>query len=145
MDYKPLDHSVNIIAYKKDEKNYAMCCAWCMMADYDKLLCLLGAQSVTGNNIKKGDIIGVSSLKSSQKDVALQIGDGHSDMVDKLKGINYYTDSTAVLIEGSKSNMKCEVIDVLHLEGIEVDNLLYLKIIDGKGSSEGVFLHAMEV
>lgn len=87
MDFKALDHSVNIIAYRKDNKNYAMCCAWSMMADYDKLLCLLGSQSITGKSIKKEDIIGVSSLQKNQKSIALKLGEGHSGQMDKLEGI----------------------------------------------------------
>lgn len=37
-----------------------MICVWAMQADYNKILMLLGVQSVTVENIPKGDIIGVS-------------------------------------------------------------------------------------
>lgn len=135
-----LDHSVNVIAYKKDNVNYAMCAAWCMNADYDKLLCLLGNQSVTGHNIKKGDIVGFSSLNKNQKDIAEKIGGSHSNEEDKLKGIDVLFYDNAIVINNACSMLKCEVIDVLHLDGIEKDNLLYLRIIDGK-NNDGVALH----
>ena len=51
------DYSVSVIALNKDNRKYGMTCAWFMPVDYDKLLCLLGAQSKTGHIIKKGDII----------------------------------------------------------------------------------------
>jgi hypothetical protein len=41
-----------------------------MMVDYDKLICLIGSQSVTGKNIAKNDFIGVSALNKKQKDIA---------------------------------------------------------------------------
>ena len=140
MSVRAVDHSVNIIAYRKNDKNYAMCCAWSMMVDYDKLVCLLGSQSVTGNMIKKGDIIGFSSLNDNQKDIAIKLGDGHSDNDNKLNDINYIMDDSAILIAESRTLIKCEVIDILHLEGIENDNLIYLKIISFK-ENNGKFLH----
>lgn len=136
MDYKVCDHSVNIIAYRKNNVNYAMCCAWSMMVDYDKMVSLLGRQSVTGNNIKKGDIIGFSSLAFDQKSIARKLGDLHSDEVDKLNGISYTIDGDAILIDDAKSEIVCEVIDVLHLEGIEEDNLVYFKILKYKGNDK---------
>ena len=63
-----LDHSVNVISFEKNGKYYSMCCAWSMNVDYDKVVALLGAQSITGKNILKGDIIGFSSLEKNQKD-----------------------------------------------------------------------------
>lgn len=140
MDFKALDHSVNIIAYRKDNKNYAMCCAWSMMADYDKLLCLLGSQSITGKNIKKGDIIGVSSLQKNQKSIALKLGEGHSGRTDKLEGIDYTLKQSAIVIPGACTEMICEVIEVLHLKEIEEDNLLYLRILSHQ-ETPGSFLH----
>ena len=52
---KIIDHGVHVIAYIKNNKKYAMTCAWSMLCDYDKILMLLGSQSVTGKNLKKGD------------------------------------------------------------------------------------------
>lgn len=140
MDYRVIDHSVCVIAYKKNNISYAMTCAWAMMVDYDKIVCLLGEQSVTGKNICKGDKIGVSTLAIDQKNVALKLGDNHSDKTDKLNGIKYSLNETAITIDSSKTEMLCEVIDILHLNGIESDNLLYLRILDKK-QNDKIFLH----
>ena len=40
---------------------------------------LLGAQSITGKNISKGDIIGVSALNENQEDIMDALDDNHSD------------------------------------------------------------------
>lgn len=140
MSFHAVDHSVNIIAYEKKGKRYAMCCAWTMMADYDKLLCLIGSQSSTGKHIQSGDIIGVSSLNRRQKDIAIALGETHSDETDKLQGISYTVSGSAILIEGATTEMVCEVIDVLHLPEIEADNLIYLRILEHKENPEP-FLH----
>ena len=60
--YKAFDHGVNIITLEKNHQKMAMTCAWAMQVDYDKILCLLGSQSITGNTIKKGDYIGISAV-----------------------------------------------------------------------------------
>ena len=130
MDNKLIECGANIIAFRKNNINYGMCCAWAMMTDYDKILCLLGSQSVTGKNINKGDIIGVSALSINQEKIAYAIGDKHSDEVDKFKNIKYKIQDSAILIEDSSRMMVVEVIDVLHLQGIESDNLVYGKVIN---------------
>ncbi len=129
MNKRMLDHSVNIIAYEKNDTKYAMCCAWSMMVDYDKVLSLLGFQSVTGKNLSKGDRVGFSCLSQGQKNIAEALGDRHSNEVDKLDGIDYKNDNGAIVVLGAMTNCVCEVIDILHLEGIEEDNLLYLKVL----------------
>ncbi|HIT44328.1 TPA: flavin reductase [Candidatus Avacholeplasma faecigallinarum] len=141
MQLRAVDHSVNIISYQKDGRKYAMCCAWVMMVDYDKLLCLLGSQSETAKHIKSNDIIGVSSLSTNQKDIAIKLGEGHSNLVDKLDGIDYKLDGNAITILNSKTELICEVIDVLHLKEIESDSLLYLRIIKHKENEKASFLH----
>lgn len=140
MSFRAVDHSVNVIAYVKEERKYAMCCAWMMMADYDKLLCLIGSQSSTGRHLQAGDIIGVSSLNRKQKEIAATLGEKHSDETDKLQGIPFTRKRTAILIEGAATEMVCEVIDVLHLPEIETDNLVYLRILEHK-QNQGSFLH----
>ena len=134
------DYSVSVIALKKDNIKYGMTCAWFMPVDYDKLVCLLGTQSKTGHAMKKGDIIGVSVLNKNQVDVANALGDKHSDEIDKFEGLNYEVKDTAILINNASRKMVCKVIDVLHLEGIEVDNLIYLNILSTE-ESEDNFLH----
>lgn len=134
------DYSVSVIALKKNERKYGMTCAWFMPVDYDKLVCLLGTQSQTGHAIEKGDIIGVSVLNKNQVDVASTLGDKHSNEVDKFEGLDYEVKDTAILINNASRKMVCKVIDVLHLEGIEVDNLLYLNIVSTE-ENEDNFLH----
>lgn len=129
MGFTAFNYGANVIAFEKENRKYAMTCAWAMQVDYDKILCLLGSQSVSGKAIKKGDIIGVSALSNLQEAIAFKLGENHSDEVNKLEGIDYSFDESAILIDGSSKTMKVEVIDVLHLEGIEEDNLVYGKVI----------------
>ena len=96
-----------------------------MQADYDKILMLLGAQSITGKNISKGDIIGVSALNENQEDVVEVLGQNHSDDTDKFSNIKYTIKDSAIVIDDASNCMIVEVLDVLHLEGIEGDNLVY--------------------
>lgn len=119
------NYGANAVSYIKNEKKYGMICAWAMQTDFDKILMLLGAQSVTGKNIKKGDIIGVSALSKNQQDVVDALGDRHSDNTDKFTNIRYTVKDSAILINDAVNCMIVEVLDVLHLEGIEEDNLIY--------------------
>lgn len=125
MDLRAFNYGANAVAFIKNNKKYGMICAWAMQADYDKVLLLLGAQSVTGKNISKGDIIGVSSLNENQQFVANALGSSHSDEGDKFSGLNYNIIDTAITIKDASVSMVVEVIDILHLEGIESDNLIY--------------------
>lgn len=125
MKLSAFNYGANAVSFIKNEKKYGMICAWAMQADYDKILMLLGAQSVTGKNISKGDIIGVNALNENQQDVVEALGDGHSDTADKFKNIKYTVKDSAILIDDASNRMIVEVIDVLHLEGIEQDNLIY--------------------
>ena len=107
-----------------------MTCAWAMQVDYDKVMLLLGQQSVTGQKIMPGDIIGVSALSQHQKEIALKLGDEHSDEVDKLEGIQHLEKDGAIYILNAARLMKVEVIEILHPKGIEEDNLIYGKIVE---------------
>lgn len=136
MEKMCFDSSVSVVSYIKNNNKFAMTCAWGMQVDYDKIMMLLGSQSDTGNNLKKGDIIGVSVLNDKQIDIALALGDKHSKSVDKLNGLDYKIKDNAILINNASREMIVEVIDVLHLEGIEVDNLLYGKVLDNKNNND---------
>ena len=120
---------VNAIGYKKNNINYIMACAWVTHVDFDKLLILLGNQSDTGNNLKEGDIFGVSGLSDDQKDIALKIGDHHSTKINKVEDIDFEYHEEAILIQNAKTNLVCRVIKVIHLERIEMDNLIYAEVI----------------
>ncbi|KPU45227.1 hypothetical protein OXPF_11180 [Oxobacter pfennigii] len=125
MELNAFSCGANAVCFIKNGKKYGMICAWAMQADYDKILMLLGVQSVTGRNICKGDIIGVSALNENQKDVVESLGLGHSDETDKFVNIKYTINDSAILIDDASNCMVVEVLDVLHLQGIEEDNLLY--------------------
>lgn len=125
MELSAFNYGANAVSFIKNEKKYGMICAWAMQADYDKILMLLGAQSITGRNIRKGDIIGVSALNENQKDVVDALGLSHSDDTDKFINIKYTVNDSAILIDGASNCMVVEVLDVLHLNGIEEDNLIY--------------------
>lgn len=125
MELSAFNYGANAVSFIKNEKKYGMICAWAMQSDYDKILMLLGAQSVTGKNISKGDIIGVSALNENQQDVVDALGENHSDVIDKFKNIKFTIRDSAILINDASNCMIVEVLDVLHLQGIEEDNLIY--------------------
>ncbi len=125
MHFRAFNYSANAVCFEKNGRRYGMICSWATQVDYDKIVMLLGAQSVTGRNIAKGDIIGVSVLSAKQADVMEVLGNNHSDEVDKFAALNYSTTDSAILIDGASVTMVVEVIDTLHLPGIEEDNLVY--------------------
>jgi flavin reductase (DIM6/NTAB) family NADH-FMN oxidoreductase RutF len=125
MKLSAFNYGANAVSFIKDGKKYGMICAWAMQADYDKILMLLGAQSITGKNICKGDIIGVSALNESQQNVVDALGNSHSDETDKLADIKHTIKDSAILIDDASNCMVVEVLDVLHLNDIEEDNLIY--------------------
>lgn len=125
MELSAFNYGANAVSFIKDNKKYGMICAWATQADYDKILMLLGAQSVTGKNICKGDIIGVSALNENQQNVVDALGLSHSDSTDKFADIKHTIKDSAILIDGASNCMIVEVLDVLHLSGIEEDNLVY--------------------
>jgi len=125
MELRAFNYGANAVGFVKNGKKYGMICAWAMQADYDKILMLLGAQSVTGKNICKGDIIGVSTLNENQQNVVDALGYSHSDQTDKFANIKYTVNGSAILIDDASVCMTVEVLDVLHLQGIEEDNLVY--------------------
>lgn len=56
------------------------------------------------------------------------LGNNHSDEVDKFENLDYTMKDSAILINNSSINMVVEVIDILHLDGIEEDKLVYGQI-----------------
>jgi flavin reductase (DIM6/NTAB) family NADH-FMN oxidoreductase RutF len=125
MKLSAFNYGANAVGLIKNGKKYGMICAWAMQADYDKILMMLGTQSITGKNIAEGDIIGVSALNENQQDVVDALGLSHSNDTDKFKNIKYTVKDSALLIDDASICMIVEVLDVLHLNGIEEDNLVY--------------------
>jgi flavin reductase (DIM6/NTAB) family NADH-FMN oxidoreductase RutF len=143
MELSAFSYGANAVSYIKNEKKYGMICAWAMQADFDKILMLLGAQSITGKNIKKGDIIGVSALSENQQNVVDALGDRHSDDTNKFTHIKYTIKDSAILIDDASNCMVVEVLDVLHLPGIEEDNLIYglVKSYESNDSKKYILSH----
>jgi len=125
LNLKAFNYGANAVCFLKNNHKYGMICAWATQVDYDKIIMLLGSQSVTGRNIEKGDIIGVSVLSEKQVDVMNALGYNHSNEVDKFKNIDYTLTDTAILIDNASVRMVVEVLDVIHLNGIVEDNLVY--------------------
>ena len=131
MKFRPFNQTVSILAFKKDKEIYAATYAWFSQVGEEEVIGLLGDQSVTTHNLKVGDYCGISVCSKEQKDVAVYIGDTHSDKVDKLLGLPYYVDATgAVTLKGSKYTMIAKVVDIIHLKGIEADSLVYFKVLE---------------
>ena len=110
MSLRAFRSGCNVIALRKNNKNYGMVCAWATMIDYDTIGMLIGGQSVTGKVLMNGDIVGVSALAAGQKNIAIQLGEKHSNEEDKFSNIELIEDETALLIKDAKCLMKCEVL-----------------------------------
>lgn len=124
-----INMGANVVAYEKDNKKYAMTCAWCMQCDYEELLLLIGSQSITGKHLQVNDIVGISSLSSNQMDIASHYGENHSDTYDKFKGQKYHKENSAILIDGAKVKMVCKINDISHVKGNDEDLLVHVKIL----------------
>ena len=113
----------NILAFNKNNTNYAMTCAWAMMVDYQKIAMLIGSQSVTGQNLEIGQKVGVSALSDGQQEIAKIIGMNHSNEINKFDTIpfiwyntcksRYYTDFIAIFLPGFAGNRKIWLYDII--------------------------------
>ena len=129
MKFRPFNQTISILSFKKGKEIYAATYAWFTQVGESEVVGLLGEQSVTTANLKVGDFCGISVCSKEQKDVALYIGDTHSNEVDKLLGLPYFVDRTgAITLKGAKMTMIAEVVDIIHLKGIEADSLVYFKV-----------------
>ncbi len=132
---------VSVIAYTKSGKHYGMSCAWATMIDYSYIALLIGEQSVTGANLKVDDVVGVSSLSSSQADLAIKFGSAHSNEVDKFKNVKYLSKNQAILLDGAKVKMVCRVAKILHLLDDSNDNFVVLEVLNYEDDKSKKFLH----
>ena len=133
MKYRPFNQTISILSFKKGKDIFAATYAWFMQVGEEQICGLLGEQSVTTHNIEIGDYVGLSVCSKEQLDVALYIGDTHSNEVDKLLGLPYFVDATgAITLKNSKVTMILKVIDIIHLKDIEADSLVYFKIVEYK-------------
>lgn len=137
-----INQGVNVVAFEKGNIKFAATIAWSTQVDYDKILLLMGSQSDTGNSIEKGQIIGVSALTKNQIEISEKIGENHSKTTDKLTGINYIEEKvnghqeTAITIVDAVNQMVVEVIDVIHLQEIEEDSLIYGRVLKANNTDK---------
>ena len=124
----PFIMGCNVLAVRKNGKNYGMTCAWAQMIGFEKIMMLVGEQSDTGKVLEPGDFVGVSALAKGQEDISTFIGSHHSRKVDKFKDIKHTLIDSAILIDGAKTRSICVVQEILHLDGIEDDNFVILDI-----------------
>ena len=134
----------NVIAYKKNGIKYGMVCAWSTMIDYDHVAMLLGSQSVTGNNLKVGDVVGISALAKGQEKECFQLGSNHSDKEDKFAGISIVEKDTAILVKGAKVNIVAEVVKIEKVIDPN-DNFVVLKMLESSSDKTKQFLGLEEV
>lgn len=135
----------NALCYVKNGHKYGMICAWAMMIDYDVIALLVGEQSVTGKNLEVGMLVGVSALSKEQKAVALTLGNGHSDKIDKLANISYEIDEGAILISGARNNLVVRVEKLIKLNPENQDILIVAKFMKSKEDKSKEFIDAEEV
>jgi len=46
MGFNAFHYGVNAVCFQKNERKYGMICSWATQVDYDRIVLLLGAQSV---------------------------------------------------------------------------------------------------
>ena len=139
-----LNSGVNIIAYRKNNCNYGMTFAWGMMVDYDTIVCLLGSQSITGNNLAVNDIVGISALSQDQGDIALNFGEGHSHEKNKFENIAFTLDKSAILIDNSRNMIVGQVLKIDHFPSESKDNLVFIKVLSKKENPSKKFMSFAE-
>ena len=135
-----INTGVNIIAFKKFGKIFAMSCSTTMQLEKDEFYVLLNIDSDTCANIELKDFVGVSSLSDKQIDIALKLGKDHSLSKNKIENIDYFTDNMAVLIKNAKVMMKCEVISISHLNKDKSKKLILLRTINVQENKDLSFL-----
>lgn len=140
MSFIAFRSGANVLAYEKNNIKYGMVCAWATMVDYTSVAMLVGSQSVTGNTLKVGDIVGISALSSDQKYISDAIGSSHSNEEDKFKNIKYHCKNQAILIDGAKVNLYCKVTKILHLDEESDDNFIIFKVIENQCDESKDFL-----
>lgn len=84
MRFSAFNYSANAVCFEKNGRKYGMICSWATQVDYDRIVMLLGSQSVTGRNISKGDIIGVSVLSEFQENVMNVLGSNQMKRISLL-------------------------------------------------------------
>ena len=145
MSFNAFNMGCNIVALQKNNSKYGLCVAWAQMLDYDVVSVLIGESSVTASVLEIGDIVGISSLSSDQKEIALNFGEHHSDVYDKFKNLSYRTENQAILIENAKVTMKCKIIDIQHFSFSPRDSFVILKVLSSQENHQLIFLSLSDI
>ena len=131
----------NVLAFSKENKNYAMTCAWAMMIDYQKIAMLIGSQSITGQNLSINQQVGVSALADGQQEIAKIIGTNHSNEIDKFATISYTNKDNMLLINNAKVLMQCTVEKIQDIDG---DLLVFLQVNEFTENEQVEFLNGYD-
>lgn len=140
-----LNAGCNAIAYCKNQRKYGMICAWACQIDYERIGMLIGEQSVTGNTLEVGDIVGLSALAKEQALVCERLGQNHSDKTDKFVDLDFVIDGNAVLFPHAKVMMKCKVESILKLNKESNDNFVVLSVISSDFDENKDFMSLSDV
>jgi len=133
----------NILAFKKDGKNYAMTCAWSTQCEADELVLFIGSQSISAKQLEVGMKVGYSCLNTKQEKLALEIGSTHSDEIDKFKDRDIIEKNGAVVFKDSYAQAFCEVKKLA--TDICDCLLVVLKVIEKNEANQGLPLSYNEL
>lgn len=139
MSLRAFRSGCNVIAVRKNSKNYGMVCAWATMIDYDKIGMLIGGQSVTGKMIHPCDLVGVSALAEGQEEIAHKLGENHSGEGNKFEGVDLINKDGALLVKGAKCHMICEVSKIVKLVDPS-DSFVVLQVLKHEADKNKEFL-----
>lgn len=139
MSLRAFRSGCNVLATINNGKKYGMVCAWATMIDYDKVGLLVGGQSVTGKMLAPGVLVGISALAADQKDIAIKLGENHSNVGDKFDGIEVEARDNALLVKGAKCLMVCEVSKIVTLVDPK-DKFVVLTVMSYESDKEKEFL-----
>ncbi|MGN1295152.1 MAG: flavin reductase family protein [Bacilli bacterium] len=140
MSLRAYNHSVSIVTKKEEEKIYACTIAWMCQVGYEEVIGLIGEQSSTGKTLKKGDKVAINVCSKEMKDFASFVGSTSSLEVNKFASHSYCEKDGYITLEESKVILLCEVKDILHLEGIQDDNLVYFHVKEYQVNEEADYL-----
>ncbi len=145
MSFKAFYSGANVIINVKGGKFKAMTCAWATMISYESVGLLMGEQSDTAKSLRPGDIVGISSLASGQKNIALAFGEKHSLSFDKSHLAELEVLDSAYVIKGAKTQMKGEVVDIIHLPTAEADYFVIVNLLSKKEDANKKFMSYSEI
>ena len=76
------------------------------------------------------------SLNINQKDIAIKLGEGHSDEINKFENVEINQQQNAITIQNASREVVCEVMEIIKLQEVEEDNLVYARVISYKENND---------